>query len=139
MIIDLSPQISPSTAGMPTSAVTLSSGIQPVQSVVTGGSASSNTVFGVVTETQPDGSKKFKVNKGVCYCGSEEVQVEALDIGEKFSGQVYLVVDYSSGFSAELATVKGSGEHTISRLLYDFDKGAVKMDYRMAPVFVLYN
>lgn len=94
--------------------------------------------FDVVTERGA-----CKVSEGVIYCGSrKEVQVEGLSIGETFSGTVYLVVtwDSSGEFTGELATTEPqSDDDKVYRKLYDFKDGKPTMDYRSAPVFVLYN
>lgn len=94
--------------------------------------------FDVVTERGA-----CKVTKGVIYCGSrKEVQVEELSIGQTFSGTVYLVVtwDSSGEFTGELTTTEPqSDDDKAYRKLYDFEDGKPTMDYRAAPVFVLYN
>ena len=94
--------------------------------------------FDIVTERGA-----CKVSEGVIYCGSrKEVQVEELPIGKTFSGTVYLVVtwDSSGKFTGELTTTKPqSDDDKAYRKLYDFEGGKPTMDYRAAPVFVLYN
>lgn len=94
--------------------------------------------FDIVTERGA-----CKVSEGVIYCGSrKEVQVKELSVGNTFSGTVYLVVtwDSSGEFTGELTTTKPqSDDDKAYRKLYDFEDGKPTMDYRAAPVFVLYN
>jgi hypothetical protein len=46
----------------------------------------------------------------------------------------------SGDFEGELTTTNpGTGDDFVVRKLYDFKDGKAKMDYRVAPVFVLYN
>jgi len=93
--------------------------------------------FDVVTE-----NKVPKVSEGVVYVGSrEEVEVEELALSKTFTGTVYLVISWSEGsFEGELTTTAPSPSGVkASRKLYDFKNGKPTMDYRCAPVFVLYN
>lgn len=83
-----------------------------------------------------------KVEEGVVFVGSREtVEVDGIDISASFRGSVYLVVSWStSGFEGELTTTEpSSSDDMVSRKLYDFEDGKPTMDYRCAPVFVLYN
>lgn len=88
-------------------------------------------------------NKQLKVLDGVVYVGSKkEVEVEGITVGQTFTGTVYLKISWSSGgdFEGELTTSNpGTGDDFVVRKLYDFEDGKAKMDYRVAPVFIMYN
>lgn len=86
----------------------------------------------------------LKVNKGTVFCGTrKEVEADELTLSKDFSGTVYLVVSWDSSgeFSAELTDSEPDADDTesVARKLYDFEDGKPVMDYRMCPVFVVYN
>ena len=90
--------------------------------------------------------KKLTVTDGVVYVGSnKEISVEGISVAEQFTGDVFLKISWSSSgtFGGQLVTTNpgtpGASDNFVSRKLYSFENGKVKMDYRLTPVFVLYN
>lgn len=112
---------------------------------VTGGTVkpgSPNThvpsMFDVVEESK-DGKSSVTITGGNVFIGSSPDPLDVDGINAPKDGSVYLVVSWSTGFSAKLDTAPATGERSRSRKLYDFKKGKPIRDYRNAPVFVFYT
>lgn len=94
-----------------------------------------------------DNNNNPKVGDGVIFVGSDkQMDVTGLSVSRTFSGTVYIKLqwDTSGQYTATLVTQNGSTaptqqDRTVFRPLYRFASGRPDMDYRHAPVFVMYN
>lgn len=96
------------------------------------------SMFDVVEETK-DGKSSIMITGGNIFIGSSPDPLDVDGINAPKDGSVYLVVSWTSKFSAKLDTAPATEERSRSRKLYDFKNGKPIFDYRNAPVFVFYT